>query len=65
MIMNEKKTPLIDKKLLDLLVCPITGEQLKQEGDKLVGKSYSYEIRDGVPIMYSENGQKANSDSEQ
>ena len=40
--MNEKKTPLIDKKLLDLLVCPITGEKLELEGDKLVGKSYSY-----------------------
>ena len=65
MIMNEKRTPLIDKKLLDLLVCPITGEQLKQEGGKLIGKSYSYEIREGVPIMYSDRGQKANSDSEQ
>ncbi len=53
-MMNEKKTPLIDKKLLDLLVCPKTGEPLKQEGDKLVGKSYSYKIQDGVPVMLTE-----------
>lgn len=56
--MNEKKTPLVDKKLLDLLVCPITGEKLELEGDKLVGKSYSYEIRDGVPVVSPESGQK-------
>lgn len=61
--MNEKKTPLIDKKLLDLLICPITGEQLEQENNKLVGKSYSYEIRDGIPIMCTENGKKINPDS--
>ena len=50
-----KETPLIDKTLLDLLVCPVTGEKLRQCGDKLVGKSYAYKIQDGIPMLNAEN----------
>lgn len=45
------KTPIIDEKLLDLLVCPITGEKLQLEGNELVGRTYRYKIKDGIPIL--------------
>lgn len=49
-----KETPLIDENLLDLLVCPITGEKLRLEGSELVGQTYRYEIKDGIPILVGE-----------
>ena len=61
--MKERETPLIDKKLLNLLVCPVTGEKLELCGDKLVGKSYSYKIQDGVPIMTAESQHKTSKET--
>lgn len=49
------KTPIIDEKLLDLLVCPITGEKLQLEGNELIGRTYRYKIKDGIPILTQEN----------
>ena len=47
--------PDIDKKLLDILVCPVTKGPLiyKQEAKELISKSagLAYPIRDGIPVM--------------
>lgn len=46
---------MIDKKLLDLLVCPVTKGPLiyDKEQQELISKSarLAYPIRDGIPIM--------------
>jgi uncharacterized protein YbaR (Trm112 family) len=46
---------MIDKKLLDILVCPVTKGPLIYDKDnqELVSKSarLAYPIRDGIPIM--------------
>jgi len=44
-----------DKKLLDLLVCPLTQGSLKYDTDKgeLISKKagLAFPVRDGIPIM--------------
>lgn len=49
---------MIDKKLLDILVCPVTKGPLKYDRDnqELISKSarLAYPIRDGIPIMLEE-----------
>lgn len=47
----EEVTPLIDPKLLEMLICPQTGEKLVIDKDKLIGKGVSYPIKNGVPIL--------------
>ena len=44
---------MIDKKLLDILVCPKTHSPLIQSGDELISveAKLAYPIRDGIPIM--------------
>ena len=44
---------MIDKKLLDILVCPKTYSPLIQRGDELISveAKLAYPIRDGIPIM--------------
>ncbi|MEB4591797.1 Trm112 family protein [Candidatus Thiothrix sp. Deng01] len=48
----------MDKKLLEILVCPVTKGALIYDKDKqeLVSKSarLAYPIRDGVPVMLEE-----------
>ena len=46
----------IDKRLLDILVCPVSKESLEQIGDALVCKksNLAYPIRDGIPVMIPE-----------
>ena len=49
---------MIDKKLLDILVCPVTKGPLlyDKEDQELISKSarLAYPIRDGIPIMLEE-----------
>lgn len=49
---------MIDKKLLDILVCPVTKGPLvyDKENQELLSKSarLAYPIRDGIPIMLEE-----------
>lgn len=49
---------MIDKKLLDILVCPVTKGPLiyDKENQELVSKSarLAYPIRDGIPVMLEE-----------
>ena len=44
-----------DKKLLDVLICPVTREQLiyDEKNNELIAKKarLAYPIRNGVPIM--------------
>ena len=46
---------MIDKKLLSILVCPVTKAPLEydQEKDELVCKAsgLAYPVRDGIPVM--------------
>ena len=47
---------MIDKELLDILICPVTGDKLRLEDDKLVNVKWGlkYPIRDGIPVMLVE-----------
>ena len=46
----------IDKKLLDILVCPVSNGPLEQIGDELVCQTskLAYPIKDGIPVMLPE-----------
>ncbi|MCK5901527.1 MAG: Trm112 family protein [Cocleimonas sp.] len=48
----------MDKKLLDVLVCPVTKGSLKydKKRQELISKSarLAYPVRDGIPIMLEE-----------
>jgi len=50
---------MIDKKLLDILVCPVTKGPLiyDKENQELISKSarLAYPIRDGIPVMLEED----------
>ncbi len=52
----------MDRKLLDILVCPITKGPLIYDRDKqeLISKSarLAYPIRDGIPVMLEEEARK-------
>ena len=43
----------IDKKLLDILVCPVSKGSLEQIGDELIcmQSKLAYPIKDGIPVM--------------
>ena len=43
----------IDKKLLDILVCPVSKGPLEQIGDELIcnESKLAYTIKDGIPVM--------------
>jgi len=48
--MSEQK---VDPKLLEILVCPVDKEPVKQEGDFLICSvcKRKYPIREGIPVM--------------
>jgi uncharacterized protein YbaR (Trm112 family) len=50
--------PVFDKKLLDILVCPVTRRPLEYHADtnELFSKTakLAYPIREGIPIMLPE-----------
>ena len=52
----------MDKKLLDILVCPLTKGQLTydEENMELISKEakLAYPIKDGIPIMLIEEARK-------
>ena len=54
----------LDKKLLDLLVCPISKGPLEQIGDELVCKvsKLAYPIKDGIPVMLPEEARDLSND---
>lgn len=58
----------MDKKLLDILVCPICKGPLvyKKEEQELVckGDRLAYPIRDDIPVMLEEEARKLPADEE-
>ena len=46
----------IDKKLLDILVCPVSKGPIEQIRDELVCQTskLAYPIKDGIPVMLPE-----------
>ena len=50
---------MINKDLLDLMICPLTGDKLREEGDKLVSVKWGvkYPTRSGIPIMLVEQAE--------
>ena len=53
--MDGSVSAMIDKKLLSILVCPVTKAPVEydQEKDELVCKAsgLAYPVRDGIPVM--------------
>ena len=60
---------MVDSKLLEMLVCPVTKTSLvyKQEQNELWPKAsgLSYPIRDGIPVMLPEEARKLTSDEQE
>ena len=50
----------LDKKLLAILVCPVSKEPLEQIGDELICKKskLAYPIKDGIPVMIPDEARK-------
>jgi len=57
---------MIDKKLLDILVCPVTKGPLiyDKENSELISKSarLAYPIRDGIPVMLEDEARPLSED---
>lgn len=55
---------MIDEKLLDILVCPVTKDSLYLVGDELFSKKalLAYPIRDGIPVMLENESRKLTKD---
>lgn len=64
-----KKTPTVDPKLLEILVCPLTKAPLKYdaEAQELISEQagLAYPIRDGIPIMLVEEARRLDDDGSQ
>ena len=60
--MADNPTSLIDPKMIELLVCPLTQGTLKwdREKNELVSEKarLAYPIRDGIPIMLVSEARK-------
>lgn len=65
--MSEKKQPAVDPKLLEILVCPLTKGPLSYDAanDELVSKQagLAFPIRNGIPIMLTEEARQIEDDS--
>ena len=57
---------MMDKRLLDILVCPVTKGPLiyDQKKQELISKSarLAYPIRDGIPVMLEEEARTLSSE---
>jgi uncharacterized protein len=60
--MNETTERPVDRKLLELLVCPVTKSTLEYDADaqELISRSakLAYPIRNGIPIMLPDEARK-------
>ena len=50
---------MLNKELLDIIACPLSGEPLERRGDWLVNVKWDikYPIRQGIPIMLIDQAQ--------
>jgi uncharacterized protein YbaR (Trm112 family) len=59
---SERPPSVIDPKLLEILVCPLTKTTLEYDANKqeLISRAakLAYPIRDGIPIMLAEEARK-------
>ncbi len=57
---------MIDSKLLEILVCPVTKGPLiyKKVQNELISKSarLAYPVRDGIPVLLEDEARKLDSD---
>ena len=57
---------MIDKKLLDILVCPVSKAPLHydKKAEELVcyASGLAYPVRDGIPVMLEEEARELSSD---
>jgi uncharacterized protein YbaR (Trm112 family) len=57
---------MIDRRLLEILVCPVTRTRLRydQDNQELVSEAagLAYPIRDGVPVMLPEEARRTSPD---
>lgn len=62
MTSSDRPETMVDPKLLDILVCPVTKAPLEYDAvrQELVSRSarLAYPIRDGIPIMLPEEARK-------
>jgi uncharacterized protein YbaR (Trm112 family) len=53
---------ILDKKLLDILVCPVTKSDLvyNEETNELISEKagLAYPVKDGIPVMLPEEARK-------
>lgn len=60
--MGEETRHVVDKKLLEILVCPVTKTTLEYDAkaQELVSRAarLAYPIRDGIPIMLADEARK-------
>ena len=51
---------MIDQKLLDILICPVSNDSLILVGEALLSKKgmLAYPIRDGIPVMLENEARK-------
>ena len=51
---------MIDQKLLDILICPVSNDSLILVGEELFSKKgmLAYPIRDGIPVMLENAARK-------
>lgn len=54
----------MDKKLLDILVCPVTKGKLIHKNDELWSRqaALAFPIRDGIPVMLEEEARTLSND---
>ena len=62
---DNKKEQLLDKKILDLLICPITKSKLilDEKKKELISKNanLAYPIKEGIPVLLKEEARKIKS----
>jgi len=54
----------IDKKLMEILVCPVSKKELVQKGEELIcfESKLAYPIKDGIPVMIPLEARKLKED---
>lgn len=64
--MTTKPTPVIDRRMLEALICPLTQGSLEYDADahELISKraNLAFPIREGIPIMLVDEARTLDAD---
>lgn len=64
--MSNTSNPKIDRRLLELLVCPVSKTTLEYDAERqeLISRAakLAYPIRDGIPVMLAEEARPLDED---